>query len=65
MNYIVVCTNPKTGRVIVTGPFADSTAATTWAGLYRQSVPGPNVENIRSSSQSKRDVSPRPKGGKT
>lgn len=26
--------------------------------------PGPNVENIRSSSQSKRDVSPRPKGGK-
>lgn len=29
---------------------------------YRQHVPGPNVENIRSSSQSKRDVKPYPKG---
>lgn len=31
---------------------------------YRQHVPGPNVENIRSSSQSKRDVKPYPKKGK-
>lgn len=29
---------------------------------YRQSVPGPNVENIRSSAQVKGDVQPRPRG---
>jgi hypothetical protein len=30
---------------------------------YRRQ-PGPNVENVRSSSQAKRDVVSRPKGGK-
>ncbi|HXO85913.1 MAG TPA: hypothetical protein VN803_10375 [Gemmatimonadales bacterium] len=29
---------------------------------YRQSVPGPNVENIRSSAQAKGDFRPYPKG---
>lgn len=31
---------------------------------YRQSVPGPNVENIRDSARAKRDVQPIPKRGK-
>lgn len=30
---------------------------------YRQSVPGPNVENVRSSAQAKRNVKPIPKRG--
>lgn len=31
--------------------------------LKRVAMPGPNVENIRSSAQAKRDVTPIPKGG--
>lgn len=31
---------------------------------YRQSVPGPNVEHVRSSERAKRDVKPIPKAGK-
>jgi hypothetical protein len=31
-------------------------------GPYRQHVPGPNVENIRSSQQAKQGVEPMPKG---
>lgn len=48
---------PK-GAAVMVGPEGGVVAAQS----YRQSVPGPNVENVRSSAQAKKDVKPLPKG---
>jgi hypothetical protein len=49
---------PHSPSVLVEGSFESRDQR------YRQTAPGPNVENVVSSGQAKRDVTPIPKNGK-